>query len=580
MTTAPIHYHVSAPDVRTHLFHVTVTIAQPEREQVVSLPVWIPGSYLVREFARHLQGLCATQQGKSCAVEQLDKHRWLIHSKTRQPLTLHYQVYAHDNSVRTAWLDANRGFFNPTSVCLQVEGQAHLAHSMDIASPEKKWKLATGLSAVNVNKNGFGRYVAHNYDALVDCPVEMGDFWRGTFRAQGIPHTLVVADAGPAFDGERLLRDTQRICDTALQFWHGKQAKKQAPFQRYVFMLNVVHDGYGGLEHRNSTALIASRQDLPRLEQDTTSTGYTTLLGLISHEYFHSWNVKQLRPAHLLPYRYDQENYTELLWFFEGFTSYYDDLLLLRAGLITQAQYLELLSKTLNQVLGTPGRHIHSVAQASFEAWTKYYRQDANTLNATVSYYTKGALVALCLDLTLRQSGSSLDHLMRVLYQHCCEKGLLEEHVVTALQALSGRSFAKEIKEWVHGTKDLPVVKLLRKAGIHVEHKEGTLAQQWGLRVQEGTAITVQNVLRGGLAEQAGLAPGDEWYGVEIDQAGWRVGKLEEVAALLPNTATPRTLLVSRDRRLLRLAWPHWATSAVTTVNLTGQTAATSWPHA
>ena len=246
----------------------------------------------------------------------------------------------------------------------------------------------------------------------------MGTFWSGSFVARGVPHRFVVSGASPSFDGERLLSDTQKICETQIDFWHGSSiksisAKKRVPHQNYVFMLNAVDDSYGGLEHRNSTALICSRKDLPRLGDASSKVtptkqmeGYTTLLGLISHEYFHTWNVKRLRPAEFSAYQYGAENYTQLLWFFEGFTSYYDDLLLRRAQLIDDATYLKLLNKTINQVQQTPGRLVQSVAQASFDAWVKYYRQDENTPNSTVSYYTKGALVALCFDLTLRAHGS------------------------------------------------------------------------------------------------------------------------------------------------------------------------------
>jgi len=410
-----MHYRIEAADLHAHLYGVTLTIAQPAANQRVSLPVWIAGSYMVREFAKQITGISARQSKRNVAVRQLDKATWVVNCEAGKPLTLHYQVHAHDDSVRTAWLTTQRGFFNGTSLYLQAEGLADVPHQLELVAESfnaavnthaisSKWQVATGLTPVKTDRQGFGTYVAANYDELVDCPVEMGAFWSGSFKACGIEHRFVVAGATPAFDGERLLRDSQKICETAIRFWHGKK-QSATPHKNYVFMLNAVADGYGGLEHRNSTALICNRADLPRLDDAKQSEGYTTLLGLISHEYFHTWNVKRLRPAEFARYDYTQENYTELLWFFEGFTSYYDDLLLRRAGLIDDAQYLKLLNKTINQVLQTPGREVHSVAQSSFEAWTKYYRQDANSPNLTVSYYTKGALVALCLDLSLRQHG-------------------------------------------------------------------------------------------------------------------------------------------------------------------------------
>jgi predicted metalloprotease with PDZ domain len=493
-----VHYRIEALDLHAHLFDVTLTVNQPAALQVLELPVWIPGSYLVREFAKHLQNLQARQGKRKLATSQLGKASWQVECAAGVPLTVRYQVYAFDNSVRTAWLDAARGFFNGTSLCLQVAGQQDQAHAVELVpvAAAPAWQVATGLQSVKVNKAGFGSYRAANYDELVDCPVEMGDFWSGSFTACGIPHRFVVAGAPPGFDGEQLLKDTQAIVEAELAFWHApeKRYKNESGlrtsdggyspilFKNYLFMLNAVHDGYGGLEHRNSTALICTRKDLPRLARVTLAPtthkqpeGYTTLLGLISHEYFHTWNVKRLRPAEFAAYDYRGENYTELLWFFEGFTSYYDDLLLRRAKRIDNATYLKLLAKTINQVGQTPGRLVQSVAQASFDAWVKYYRQDENTANATVSYYTKGSLVALCLDLTLRAEGkTTLDAVMRGLWTRCQAGPMTEADLLAVLQALGGRSFAKEIALWVHSTKELPLQTLLEQHGVQV-HRDPCL---------------------------------------------------------------------------------------------------------
>ena len=595
-----VHYRIEAADLHAHLYAVTLTIAQPTANQRVSLPVWIAGSYMVREFAKQITGITAHQGNRHVAVQQLDKATWAVDCEAGQPLTLHYPVHAHDDSVRTAWLTTQRGFFNGTSLCLQVEGLADVPHELELVAESfnaarvkasaaapipalsriSDWQVATGLSPVKTDRQGFGTYVAANYDELVDCPVEMGAFWSGSFKACGIEHRFVVAGATPAFDGERLLRDSQKICETAIAFWHGNK-HSATPHKNYVFMLNAVADGYGGLEHRNSTALICNRADLPRVSDSSStakdakaqdvkqSDGYTTLLGLISHEYFHTWNVKRLRPAEFARYDYTQENYTELLWFFEGFTSYYDDLLLRRAALIDDAQYLKLLNKTINQVLQTPGREVHSVAQSSFEAWTKYYRQDANSPNLTVSYYTKGALVALCLDLTLRQHGVknhsvSLDDVMRALWARCCtgkhNGPMTEADVLAVLKELTGRSWAAEFKAWVHGTRDLPLEKLLAHHGVNVQHDPSQLAQRLGLRVAEDHSVQIKTVLNGSAAHKAGFAPGDEWLGVEVagkttSQApsAWRLKKLDDLP-LYAGSAKKVTALISRDRQLLRLS--------------------------
>jgi predicted metalloprotease with PDZ domain len=548
-----VHYRVEAVDPHAHLFHVTLTIAEPEAPQRLSLPVWIPGSYLIREFSRHLQRVAARQDGKAVAVQQLDKASWQVDCVPSSPLVVTYEVYAFDNSVRTAWLDTQRGFFNGTSVCLKVHGQEGVPHELELAPGRApaNWEAATPLAPVKVNKRGFGSYSAEDYDELVDCPVELGVFHSAEFKAGGVPHRFVVSGASESFDAARLMADAQKICEAQIRFWH---ERKRPPHRNYLFILNVVDDGYGGLEHRNSTALIASRRDLPRVGEARMSDGYITLLGLISHEYFHTWNVKRLRPAEFAHYDYAQENYTQLLWFFEGFTSYYDDLLLRRAGVIDDATYVKLLNKTINQVMQTPGREVQSVAQASFDAWVKYYRQDENTANATVSYYTKGALVALCFDLTLRLEGhATLDDVMRALWQRCKAGPMAEADFAAVLKELGGRAFNRELQAWVHGTRDLPLKELLERHGLAVLEEPSQLQQRLGLRVTEANnTVQVKNVLRGGAGEQAGFAANDEWLGVEVAGTGWRIAKLDDLG-LYAGTHRKVTALVARDRRLLRL---------------------------
>ena len=564
---AAVHYRVEVLSHSAHLWQVTMTISAPASSQSLRLPVWIPGSYLVREFSRHVHSLQCSQNGRAALVSQSDKAGWLVACDSTLPLEVRYQVYAFDNSVRTACLTDVRGFFNATSVCLMVQDQVDRPHSLELVlGPSMKgWQVATGLTPQRIDAAGFGRYLAADYDELADCPVEMGRFWSGEFMACGVPHRFVVAGALPSMDGERLLRDAQKICETQICFWHApgaapaKGLAKRVPFARYVFMLHAVDESYGGLEHRNSTALIANRRDLPRLGDAKTSEGYTTLLGLISHEYFHTWNVKRLRPAAFARYDYAQENYTDLLWFFEGFTSYYDDLLLRRARLIDDATYVKLLGKTINQVAQTPGRLVQSVAQASFDAWIKYYRPDENTPNLTVSYYSKGALVALCLDLKLRAEGkTTLDAVMRGLWSRCAGGPMSQDDLLAVLRELSGRPWTGEIQAWVHSTRELPLKALLSGQGLEVHEEPAALAQRLGLRSEDAAgAVKIKTVLSGGAAQAAGLMAGDEWLGLSL-AAGrgiaseWRISKLDDVALLLGEQRR-FSALVSRDKRLLRL---------------------------
>ena len=590
---APVHFCIEALSHSAHLWQVTLTIAQPAAVQDLALPVWIPGSYLVREFSKHLQGLRATQGGRNVALTQTGKASWQLRCDSAQALQVQYQVYAFDNSVRTAWLDDVRGFFNATSLCLRVAGQTDGPQRIEVLASAAMggWQVATGLAPVRTDARGFGTYQAVDYDELADCPFELGAFWSGEFVACGIAHRLVVAGALPSFDGERLLADTRTICETQIRFWHGQEGQsakaltRQVPFSHYIFMLNAVPEGYGGLEHRNSTALIAARRDLPRVGEAKTGEGYTTLLGLISHEYFHTWNVKRLWPAEFARYDYSQENYTDLLWFFEGFTSYYDDLLLRRSGLIDDATYCKLLTKTINQVLQTPGAGVQSVAQASRDAWIKYYRPDENTPNATVSYYTKGALVALCLDLRLRAQGNStLDAVMRGLWQRCAAGPMREDDLLAVLQEQTGRSWAPEIKAWVHSTRPLPLRELLSAQGLELQDEPAALAERLGIRSADSPAgVQIKTVLSGSPALAAGLMARDEWLGVELPgpgrtSAAWRIAKLDELNTLL-GTQKRFVALVAREQRIVRL--PVKLPASANTLRLVcGERGPAQWPGA
>ena len=545
-----IRYCVDIADLHSHHYRVAVTVPKPDVRQIVSLPVWIPGSYMVREFARHISGLEASQGAQARTLEQLDKTTWAVDCQGTGALTLRYRVYAFDTSVRAAFLDTRRGFFNGTSLLLRVHGREGQAQRLKLGKLPARWQIATAMTAV---PGSTAEFEAADYDELVDHPVELGTFWRGEFTAGGVPHQVVVAGALPGFDRQRLLADTQRICEAVIAFWHGGDGSPP-PFSRYVFLLNAVDDGYGGLEHRASTALIAARRDLPRLTGDgqpqAMSDSLATLLGLISHEYFHTWNVKRLKPAEFAHVDYGRENYTALLWFFEGFTNYYDDLLLRRAGLIDAPRYVKLLAKAAAAVAATPGRQVQSVAEASFDAWNKYYRADENTPNATVSYYQKGSLVALALDLSLRRHDSSLDAVMRALWQQSGGGPISEADIAAALHAAGKRSFAPELADWVHGRADLALADLLADFGVTWGHERTGWAASLGLRLAEGpvSGIQVRSVLVGSAASAAGISAGDELLAID----GWRVRRFDDGLAWVQAGASFELLLV-RDQRVTRV---------------------------
>ena len=576
-------YRIEIDADRPHQFNVTLTVKSPQARQRVALPVWIPGSYMVREFARHLSGMSARQGQREVQPRQLDKTSWEFDCQGTAALVLSYQVYAFDRSVRTAFLDADRGFFNATSLCLRVAGQEAQGHELELRGLREGWSVASAMECRKANR----QYVASNYDEMADHPFELGRFWRGRFLAHGVVHEFVVAGSLPSFDGEKLLADTQRICEAEIRFWHGEHGASPnlsqgrpkrgesplggqersdvgVPFQKYVFMLAVFEDGYGGLEHRASTALIAKRHDLPRLGQVGVSEGYATLLGLISHEYFHTWNVKRLRPAEFASYDYERENYTELLWFFEGFTSYYEDLFLVRTGLIDHARYLGLLARTINGVQATPGQRVQSVAQASFDAWGKYYRPDENTPNLTVSYYNKGLLIAVALDLSLRSRGKhSLDDVMRELYRRSAGGPVTQADIFAVVKALGSTVIANQLHQWVHERAELDLCELLNKFGIRSAAESANMGQRLGLKASESalTGVQIKQVLNDSAAQRAGLNAGDELLACN----DWRLRRLDEMPVLV--NAKPGqdvSLLVVRDQRLLSLTltWPAADTGA------------------
>jgi predicted metalloprotease with PDZ domain len=526
-----IAYAIVAKDLPGHLFQVTLAVSAPAQEgQVLALPAWIPGSYMIREFARNIIQIRAESNGKDVPLTKLDKHSWQA-APVAGPLLVHYEVYAWDLSVRAAHLDQSHGFFNGTSVFLRVLGQEQATHTVEIQRPADpaaaSWRVATALPELKAKRYGFGSYVAANYDELIDHPVEMGDFALATFKAHGVPHDIVVTGRVPNLDLARLCRDLKAICETQIAFFEPKT--KRAPMERYVFLTMAVGDGYGGLEHRASTALICARADLPSTAAAPSKEigdGYLQFLGLCSHEYFHTWNVKRIKPAAFAPYDLQVENHSPLLWLFEGFTSYYDDLMLVRAGLIGEPAYYKLLGKTVASVLRGSGRNKQSVAESSFDAWTKYYRQDENAPNAIVSYYTKGALVALALDLTIRAktAGSrTLDDVMLALWQRYGHdfypdggRGVTPAEVEALFDEISGLRLKPFFDKYVRGTADLPLAKLLAPAGVKLgDERKSAKPSLDIIPGRDGNDCKLSSVHEGGAAHRAGLSAGDVLVAVD-----------------------------------------------------------------
>jgi predicted metalloprotease with PDZ domain len=518
-----IHYAIRPASPAAHLFHVICRVEQPDPQgQLFMLPAWIPGSYMIREFARNIVRISAVAGDRKVPIQKLDKHTWRA-VPVKGALEVACEVYAWDLSVRTAHLDESHGFFNGPSVFLLPIGHEHAPCSVDILPPAgarySKWKVATGLRpARGTRRQGFGKYVAQDYDELIDCPVEMGEFEFGRFDVLGVPHEIAITGRVPKLDMKRLTTDLARVCERQIRLFEPRSRK--APFARYIFMTLAVGDGYGGLEHRNSTALICKRDDLPYVGMKEATSGYRTFLGLASHEYFHNWNVKRIRPAAFVPYDLTRENHTRLLWAFEGFTSYYDDLLLARAGLLTEAQYLETLASTLTTVMQRTSRLKQSVAESSFDAWIKYYRQDENAPNSVVSYYQKGSLVALALDLTIRSETKgrrSLDDVMRLLWRHYKDAGadyagVDEDGVLAAAEEATGLALERVLREWTEGTRDPDFERLLAPFGIVFERRPALDKPHFtllGCTIAAGGEAKITHVYDGTPAQAAGLSGGD-----------------------------------------------------------------------
>ncbi len=514
-----------------HVFQVQCRIEHPNAGgQRVSLPAWIPGSYMIRDFSKNILELSAISEGRSLCVKRIDKSTWEI-EECAGPIDLTYEVYAWDLSVRSAHLDSTHAYFNGTSVFLKVEGQEFEPCTVDITPPDGEayddWRVATTLGRVDAELYGFGLYSAFDYDDLIDHPVEMANFSLATFDVAGVPHDIVLSGRHDA-DMDRLCSDLKPICEQ-----HVAMFGELPAMERYLFMTMVVGDGYGGLEHRSSTSLMCSRSDLPVKNQQEVSEGYQQYLGLCSHEYFHTWNVKRIKPLAYLPYDLSTEAYTRQLWAFEGITSYYDDLGLVRSGRIEPQRYLNALAKTITRVLRGRGRFKQSVADSSFDAWTKFYRQDENAPNAIVSYYTKGSLIALALDLTIREftkGECSLDDVMRRLW---CDYGkplvgVPEGRIEVIASEIAQRDLSHFFDAYLYGHEDPDLEKMLKNVGVLwrlraaesasdkggkvLDKMDADLAMRADLgikTVQDNGNVKLANVFDEGAAQLAGLSAGD-----------------------------------------------------------------------
>ena len=517
-----LQYHIKPYSLKKHLWHMTLTFQQAtNNSSTLSLPNWVPGSYMIREFARHIVSINAHCNGQTAPLSQINKNTWQTEAKSGE-WQVEYLVYAFDLSVRGAYLDQTRGFFDGACLFLKLHQAENHIHTVSLSELPADWHIATTLPRSTQNDI----FQAASYAELIDHPFELGLIETLHFNAGGIPHKIVLSGEYADFDRERLVNDIQKICTTQLAMF-----PSPAPFSEYLFLLHVGDNIYGGLEHISSTALLADRNSLPALNSNKLDESYLQLLGLFSHEYFHAWNVKSIKPAAFTPYHLDEESYTEQLWAFEGITSYYDDLMLVRSGVLDAEGYLKLLAQNISKVHQTEGRNVQTLAESSFTAWTKFYKQNENSPNALVSYYQQGALMALCLDLYIRsetQGRFNLDHIMQSLYSDWCahRQGLPESQWQQHAQTLTGLDLNDFFQRALHSTEPLPLQACLASAGIGLTWQASSrstggafsetaplaivTATDFGARFKQNSDhITISHVFNHGSAEQAGLSAQD-----------------------------------------------------------------------
>lgn len=523
-----IHYRIIPSKPVAHIFEVSCIVQKPDPTgQVFSMPAWIPGSYMIRDFAKNIITIKASCGSGEIKLDKTDKQTWRC-EPCEGPLTILYEVYAWDLSVRSVHLDTTHAYFNGTSVFMSFQGYENEPCSVEILRPEgsdyANWQVSTAMTLSGAVLHDFGAYQAANYEELIDHPVEMGGFTLDTFEVAGVPHDIVITGRHRA-DRDRLKCDLAIICEH-----HVNLFGELPEMDRYVFQIMAVGEGYGGLEHRASTSLLCSRYDLPLKGVEEVSEQYRAFLGLCSHEYFHTWNIKRIKPKVFSPYDLTTEVYTHLMWMFEGITSYYDDLALVRAGLITPQSYLELLGQNITRVIRGSGRLKQTVWDSSFYTWTKFYKQDENAPNAIVSYYGKGALIAMGLDLTLRQQTAgktSLDDVMRYLWQTYGKtgEGVDEKTIEDEIEKLTRVGLGDFFTHFLRGTGELPLSDWLTSSGVDYQLRPPQSSRDKGGKKAEeakqkavilgarftGTngGVRITHVLDGGVAQQAGLSAGD-----------------------------------------------------------------------
>ena len=544
LSAQTIAYQLRMPKPQNHYFEVEMTLSDfKEKELNLKLPVWAPGSYLVREFSKNLNLVKAfDENGKEIQVVKKTKNTWTVKSNGEKKIKVKYEVYSFELSVRTSFLDLTHGYVSGSGVFMYVDGYKDKSGLLEIVKHPTFSTITTALpkAKMSIVKDGSESYEFSNYDQLVDCPIEIGNQEVFDFTAAGVKHTVAMYGEGN-FDVSTLKRDMAKVVQTATDVFGVN------PNKEYVFIIHNVVDGQGGLEHTNSSTLSVNRWTYQGAE-------YTGFLSLVAHEYFHLWNVKRVRPIELGPFDYDQENYTSLLWVMEGFTSYYEKLILVRAGFMGKEDFLNKLQGSINYVEGSVGTRVQPVAHASFDAWIKAYRPTENSANTSMTYYSRGSVIASIIDILIIDNSKGkqcLDHFFQHLYKKYfieMNRGFSETEFKAELEKFVGKNLDEFYKKYIDGTEILPYAEVFDKVGISIIDNT-SFKPSFGATVrEEGGKVMVKNVRTGSSAEEAGISVGDEIVGCNsyrVDQA-----MLEAMMSGL-GTAETADLLIAREEKLL-----------------------------
>lgn len=540
----PIRYTLRFPAPHTHYVEIEADVPTGRRPEIeLMMAVWTPGSYLIREYARHVERVsAAAPDGRPLAVTKTRKNRWRIQTGGAPSVRVAYRVYGREMSVRTNWIDADLAMLNGAPTFLTIAGDTRRPHEVRLELPAAWAATATALAPASGSPH---HYVAADFDELVDSPIVAGNPAIYRFEVSGVPHQLVNVGEAGVWNGPASARDVEAIVRTTTAFWG------VVPYERYVF-LNMITEAGGGLEHKNSTLLMTSRWRT-RARKD-----YLGWLALVAHEFFHAWNVKRLRPAALGPFDYENEVYTEDLWISEGFTDYYGDLLVRRAGLSTDEEYLKELSTLVRTLQTTPGRLVQPASLSSFDAWIRQYRPDENSPNVSISYYTKGAVVAFLLDAHIRRATSgarSLDDVMRLAYRrHAGARGFASQEFRQAASEVAGTDLGSWFAHAVDGTGELDYQDALDWFGLRFKgsDEKGREPKAWlgAATKNDAGRLVVTEVRRGTPAYEAGLNVDDEIlaigeFRVRADQLDGRLEKYR------PGDRV--SLLVARREQLRRI---------------------------